>query len=29
MLGSTFGHALVGIKVNEHRMRALGFPAFQ
>jgi len=29
MLGSTFGHALVGIKVNEHRMRALGFPAFR
>lgn len=29
LLRSTFGHALVGIKVNEHRMRALGFPAFQ
>lgn len=29
ILGSTFGHALVGIKVNEHRMRALGFPAFR
>jgi len=29
ILGSTFGHALVGIRVNEHRMRALGFPAFR
>ena len=29
ILGSTFGYALVGIKVNEHRMRALGFPAFR
>jgi branched-chain amino acid transport system permease protein len=29
MLGSTFGRALVGIKVNEHRMRALGFPVFR
>ena len=26
VLGSTFGRALVGIKVNEHRMQALGFP---
>jgi branched-chain amino acid transport system permease protein len=26
---SNFGHALVGIKANEHRMRALGFPAFR
>jgi branched-chain amino acid transport system permease protein len=29
VLGSTFGRALVGIKVNEHRMRALGFPVFR
>ncbi len=29
VLGSTFGKALVGIKVNEHRMRALGFPVFR
>lgn len=29
MLGSPFGHALVGIKVNEHRMRSLGFPTFR
>jgi branched-chain amino acid transport system permease protein len=29
VLGSTFGRALVGIKVNEHRMRALGFPIFR
>lgn len=28
MLRSAFGHALLGIKTNEHRMRALGFPAF-
>ena len=28
ILGSSFGRALVGIKVNEHRMRALGFPVF-
>lgn len=28
LLGSTFGRALVGIKVNEHRMQALGFPTF-
>ena len=29
VLGSTFGRALLGIKVNEHRMRALGFPVFR
>jgi len=29
VLGSTFGRTLVGIKVNEHRMRALGFPVFR
>jgi len=29
MLGSTFGRALMGIKVNEHRMRALGFSTFR
>jgi branched-chain amino acid transport system permease protein len=29
VLGSTFGRALVGIKVNEHRMQALGFPVFR
>ncbi len=29
ILGSNFGHALVGIKTNEHRMRALGFPTFR
>jgi len=29
ILGSTFGRTLVGIKVNEHRMRALGFPVFR
>jgi branched-chain amino acid transport system permease protein len=29
VLGSSFGHALLGIKVNEHRMRALGFPVFR
>ncbi len=28
ILGSTFGRALLGIKENEHRMRALGFPTF-
>lgn len=28
ILGSSFGRALMGIKVNEHRMRALGFPVF-
>lgn len=29
VLGSSFGRALVGIKVNEHRMQALGFPVFR
>jgi len=29
ILGSSFGRALMGIKVNEHRMRALGFPVFR
>jgi len=29
LLKSNFGHALVGIKTNEHRMRALGFPTFR
>ncbi|MCZ7655918.1 MAG: branched-chain amino acid ABC transporter permease [Rhodocyclaceae bacterium] len=29
VLGSTFGRVLVGIKVNEHRMQALGFPVFR
>jgi branched-chain amino acid transport system permease protein len=29
VLDSNFGHALVGIKTNEHRMRALGFPTFR
>jgi branched-chain amino acid transport system permease protein len=29
VLGSPFGRALVGIKVNEHRMQALGFPVFR
>ena len=29
ILGSNFGRALLGIKVNEHRMRALGFPVFR
>ena len=29
VLGSNFGRALVGIKVNEHRMQALGFPVFR
>jgi branched-chain amino acid transport system permease protein len=28
VLRSPFGHALMGIKVNEHRMRSLGFPVF-
>jgi branched-chain amino acid transport system permease protein len=28
VLASTFGRALLGIKVNEHRMRALGFRVF-
>ncbi|MCF8149662.1 MAG: branched-chain amino acid ABC transporter permease [Sulfuritalea sp.] len=29
VLGSNIGRALLGIKVNEHRMRALGFPVFR
>lgn len=29
VLRSTFGHALLGIKTNEHRMRALGFATFR
>lgn len=29
VLDSSFGRALLGIKVNEHRMRALGFPVFR
>ena len=29
VLASNFGRALVGIKTNEHRMRALGFPTFR
>ena len=29
VLGSNFGHALVGIKTNEHRMRALGYSTFR
>lgn len=29
VLDSTFGRALVGIKVNEQRMQALGFPVFR
>jgi branched-chain amino acid transport system permease protein len=29
VLRSSFGHSLQGIKVNEHRMRALGFPIFR
>jgi len=29
VLNSNFGRALVGIKVNEHRMQALGFPVFR
>jgi branched-chain amino acid transport system permease protein len=28
LLRSNFGHALIGIKTNDHRMRALGFPTF-
>src|SRR5581483_3064604 len=28
VLRSPFGHALMGIKANEHRMRSLGFPVF-
>lgn len=29
LLASPFGHALVGIRTNEHRMRSLGFPTFR
>jgi branched-chain amino acid transport system permease protein len=29
VLDSNFGRALQGIKVNEHRMRAIGFPVFR
>ena len=29
ILRAPFGHALQGIRVNEHRMRALGFPTFR
>lgn len=29
MLRSPFGHAIQGIRVNEHRMRSLGFAAFR
>lgn len=29
ILRSNFGHALQGIRVNEHRMRAIGFPVFR
>ena len=29
ILASSFGRALLGIKVNEHRMSALGFPVFR
>jgi branched-chain amino acid transport system permease protein len=29
ILASNFGRALQGIKVNEHRMRAIGFPVFR
>ncbi len=29
VLASNFGHVLVGIKTNEHRMKALGFPTFR
>ncbi len=29
LLRSPFGHALMGIKANVHRMRALGFPVFR
>lgn len=28
VLGSTFGHALAGVRVNEQRMRSLGFSTF-
>lgn len=29
LLRSPLGHALLGIRVNEHRMRSLGFPVFR
>jgi len=29
VLDSNFGRALIGIKTNEHRLRALGFPTFR
>lgn len=29
ILASPFGHALVGIKTNEHRMRSLGYPTYR
>ncbi|MGD8789181.1 MAG: branched-chain amino acid ABC transporter permease [Burkholderiales bacterium] len=29
LLGSPFGHVIAGIRVNEHRMRALGFETFR
>ncbi|AKU14383.1 putative 3-methylbenzoate transporter permease [Azoarcus sp. CIB] len=29
VLRSSFGHALAGIKSNEHRMRSLGFPVYR
>jgi branched-chain amino acid transport system permease protein len=29
ILRSNFGHALQGIRMNEHRMRAIGFPVFR
>lgn len=29
ILASLFGHVIVGIRANEHRMRALGYPVFR
>ena len=29
VLASNFGHALLGIRINEHRMRSVGFPVFR
>lgn len=29
LVSANFGHALLGIKVNEHRMAALGFPVYR
>ena len=29
LIGSPFGHVIAGIRVNEHRMRALGFATFR